>query len=149
MDFFNKTVSKAKTFLKSKGAAYYLMAGAFVCGIVAVILYCTTGVTEFTPVLDGGITAAFIIFIILSAGMLVYEIRIVKFLTAAVGLYAFLMYIVFEVNYITNLLVSIDPTPVTGGFVCTIIFGLIGWLCALVAGCLTESGFKKPKEMMP
>ncbi len=148
MDFLNRLKERLKAFFKPKGAAYYLMAAAFVCSIVAVILYCTAGVTEFTPVLDGGITAAFIIFIILSAGMLVYEIRIVKFLTAAVGLYAFLMYIVFEVNYITNLLVSIDPTPVTGAFVCTIIFSLAAWICALVAGCLTDSGFKKPKEMM-
>ncbi|MCD8308184.1 MAG: hypothetical protein LUD51_08185 [Clostridia bacterium] len=137
-----------KNFFKSKGVSYYLMAGAFVCGIVCLALYLTTGETEFTPTLDVTVTVAYVIFFVLALAMLIYEIRIVKFLTAAVGLYAFLMYIVFEVNYITNLLVSIDPTALNAGFVCILVFGLVGWLCALVSGCLTNGGFKKPKEML-
>lgn len=131
-----------KTFFKEKRAGYYLMAVALVCGIVSLILYLQTGVTEFTPEIDSTVTVAYSIFIALAAIMLVYEVRIIKFMTSAVGLYAFLMYIVFEVNYITNLFVAIDPTELTAGFVLTIVFGVLAWICSLVSACLTRTGIK-------
>lgn len=137
-----------KKFFKSKGAGYYLMAGAFVCGTVSLILYCTAGVSEFTPALNPAITAAYAIFIILSLAMCIYEIRAVKAITAAVGLYAFLMYVVFEINYIANLIAAIDGTPVTAGFVLTLIFGLAAWVLSLVSACMMKSGFRKPGEML-
>ncbi|MCD8040352.1 MAG: hypothetical protein LUF82_02420 [Clostridia bacterium] len=132
-----------KDFFRGKRVGYYFMAGALVFGIVALILYQQTGATEFTPVLDNTVTASYIIFIVLAAAMLVYELRIVKFITQAVGLYAFLMYIVFEVNYITNLLVAIDPTELTASFVLTIVFGALAWICALVSAIMTKTGLTK------
>ncbi|MCD8286316.1 MAG: hypothetical protein LUD50_03700 [Clostridia bacterium] len=137
-----------KRFFKSKGVEYYLMIGAFACGIAALIAYCLTGADNFTPNLDSTVTAAYIIFIVLALGMCVYEIRIVKFITAAVGLYAFLMYIVYKINYLASIIAAIDGTPITAGFVCTLIFGLAAWILSLVSGCLMKTGFKKPKEML-
>ncbi len=145
MDFIKK-------FFRSKGVGYYLMAGAFVCGIVSLILYCTIPGDDpssvFNSGLDASIIVADVIFIVLALAMCVYEIRIVKFAASAVGLYAFLMYIVYEINYIANLIAAIDGTPVSAYCVVTLVFGLAAWILALVSGCLSKSGFKMPKEQL-
>ena len=133
-------MDKIKAFFKGKGICYYLMFGAFACGLAALIIYISTGVTEFTPELDGAVTASYIVYLVICVAALVVDLRIVKYLAAAVGLFSVLRFIVFDINYITNLLVSIDPTPVTAGFVLSIIFGVLCFGISLAAGILTKSG---------
>lgn len=132
-------------FFKSRGIGYYVMIPAALCGIVALIVYVLTGVTEFTPTLDVSVSIAYCIFIALCIISMVIDLRIVKFCAFAVGLFGFLMYIVFQVNYISNLFVAIDPTPVTAGFVCVLLFGALAFVAALVSGIMTKSGLEPLK----
>ena len=139
-------MDKIKAFFKSKGIGYYLMFAAFACGLAALITYLATGVTEFTPALDGAVTASYVVFLVLCVAALVADLRIVKYLAAAMGLFSVLRFIVFDINYITNLLVSIDPTPVTAGFVLSVLFGVLAFGVSLAAGILTKSGLAPLKK---
>ncbi len=135
-------MNRIKSFFKGKRTGYYLMFAALASGIAALATYLNTGVGEFTPKLDGAVTLSYAIFAVFCAAALILDLRIIKYLCFSTGLFALLRFIVFDINYITNLLVSIDPTPVTAGFVLTVVFGIIAMGTALAAGILTKSGLE-------
>lgn len=122
-----------KEFIRNRGVSLYISAAALVSGIVAIILYVATGITSFTPKLDGGLIAALAVGIALNVVSLVVGEKLLKYACYIAYLFAWLQYIYVEITYIANIFVSIDGTQFTAEFIFTFIFCLLAAILSFVS----------------
>ncbi len=124
--------------LKGKGVGYFLTIPAVILGILSVYLYMKNGVTVFSPELDNGVIAVFWIAVVASAINLFVEWKGFKYLSYLLFLYAFILYIGTQVNYITNVFVSIDGYTFSAGFIATTAVMAVTVALQLVAAITTR-----------
>ncbi len=106
-------------FFKSKSVGYFLTLPAVILGVLSVFLYKQNGVTVFSPELDGSVIAVLWIAVGASAINLLIEWKGFKYLSYLLFFYAFILFIGTQVNYITNVFVSIDGYTFSTGFIAT------------------------------
>lgn len=124
--------------LTKRGIPFYFMAASVLSAVIMLILYRTTGVTEFTPVLNGKVIALITAFIVLAVLLTVFEVKVLKYGLYLFGLFMWLEYVTSEVNYIANVFVSIDGNSFTPSFILTVLFGLLAWACVLASAILQK-----------
>lgn len=96
---------------------------ALAAGIGALILFSVTKEAEFTKQMietyrqDLYVTLSLIAGIVLSGISFVFDVKFLKYLGFLAYLFAFLNYIVFEIDYLGSLFSSIDPTELTVEFI--------------------------------
>ncbi len=132
-----------KKLLTQRGVSFYLAVASFVLALVVLILYLSTGVTEFTPKLDGATVALLIVGLIINAATAVFEVKMAKYVAYIIYLFAFCTYIRSEISYIANVFVSIDGTQFSASFLCTAIFMLAAIVVSLVSACFIRDNFVK------
>lgn len=127
--------------------------------VIALIVYNATGIDEFNDTLSKEVITFGIIVIALGAILLIlrlfgfdefkyffgnYDLFII--IAYILGLFAFMFYIISKVNYITNVLVSIDGTKISFIFVFTIILFLLSFVSFLVSGIMYKKLVKKVEQ---
>jgi hypothetical protein len=118
---------------KNKVSLIFGLAAA-VCAVIALILYVTTGVTNFTAnKLDGWVIGWLLVGVILSLISAVFDFKLLKYFTFISLLVAFLQFILFEIDYIANIFTSIDPTAITLPFVATMVFCIVNVISSLIS----------------
>ncbi len=128
-------------FFVKKNIPILLFIIAAVIQLCALVMYCETGKTEFTPELSSFVIAFGSVAMVL--GICTILLKLVSWgkkwvevglcVAALFGLLTFLFYVVNEVNYIANILVSIDGTKISVTFALTALLYLISWIMMLVA----------------
>ena len=128
-----------------------LCIAADVIHLGALVMYCVTGKTEFTAELSSFVIAFGSVTVLLGICSILLKlfswgkkwVEVGLCVAALFGLLTFLFYIVNEVNYIANILVSIDGTKISVTFALTVLLYLISWIMMLVAAITCKY---KPKE---
>ncbi len=131
-------MDKIKNFLVGRGVGYYLSLLAVVCGMLAGILYICTGVSSFNPDLNVSALVCIWVAVVMCAVSAVFDFKDIRYVAAMLFLYGLLMYIDSQVTYIANVFVAIDGYGFTAGFLSTLIFSLLSFVVALLAGILTK-----------
>lgn len=126
-----------------------LLLGAILIQIVALIIYTNTGVNEFNETLSKEVLLFSIINLVF--GLIIVLVRLlsiddIKFLQSSfdvfialnyiLALFTFMFYIISQVNYLANVLVSIDGTKISAVFVLTAGTLLISFVLYLVSSFL-------------
>jgi len=128
-----------KNFFLSKKINFYLLLISFLLGLSGLIVYLKTGTNSFVLKLDNTVIISCIIgLIICFLPMFIFKIRILYFLPWFCFFFAFLNFITSQVNYLANVLVNIDGSSLSAGFLATVILILLSSVCSLVSGCLTK-----------
>lgn len=125
---------------KTKTSFLFLVASVLF-QVISLALYWKTGLTEFTAqhsavVFYFGIAAGLLGTILIISNFIPVGKKLRNigiFIVYLLGLLAWLFYITSEVNYIVNILVSIDGTKLTATFILTIVCFAISWLAALIS----------------
>ena len=127
--------------------------------VLALIIYNVTGVDEFNDTLSKEVIIFSIISIALGAILLLlrlfgfdeakillgnFDVFIV--LNYILALFAFMFFVISKVNYITNVIVSIDGTKISFIFVFTVIVFLLSFALFLVSGIMYKGLAKKAEK---
>jgi hypothetical protein len=116
---------------KNKVSLIFGLAAA-ICAGITLILYVTTGVTNFTAnKLDSWVIRWLVVGISLIAS--VFDFKLLKYLTFISLLVSLLQFILFEIDYIANIFTSIDPTEITLPFVATLLFCILNVISSLIS----------------
>ena len=132
---------------------------AILIQVLALIIYNATGVDEFNDTLSKEVIIFSIISIAL--GVILLLVRLFGFDEAKIllgnfdvfivldyilALFAFMFFIISKVNYITNVIVSIDGTKISFIFVFTVIVFLLSFALFLVSGIMYKGLAKKAEK---
>ena len=109
--------------------------------IAVLVVYSMTGINEFNATLSSPVLVFAIISIVLGLVLLILrvlsidEIKIVKLYldivivaNYVIALFAFMFYVISQVNYLANVLVSIDGTKISFTFVLTVSLFVLSFL---------------------
>lgn len=107
--------------------------------IAALCLYTQTGKTEFTPELSAAVIIPLVAALAIGVFSLVFEIKLVKYGLFLAALCAWFEFFASQVNYLANVLVSIDGTQISTGFLATAVIGALAWIFSLVSAILQKS----------
>lgn len=105
-----------KKFVTERGLGYWLSFAAIALGFVALGLYYKCGVNDFATELSSSVIAAVWAAAALAVIAFVIDLKVVRYVSYLVYLYAFIAFIGTQVNYIANVLVSIDGNSFTPDF---------------------------------
>ena len=132
---------------------------AILIQVLALIIYNATGVDEFNDTLSKEVIIFSIISIAL--GVILLLVRLFGFDEAKIllgnfdvfivldyilALFAFMFFIISKVNYITNVIVSIDGTIISFILVFTVIVFLLSFALFLVSGIMYKGLAKKAEK---
>ena len=132
---------------------------AILIQVLALIIYNATGVDEFNDTLSKEVIIFSIISIALGVILLLarlfgfdeakillgnFDVFIV--LNYILALFAFMFFVNSKVNYITNVIVSIDGTKISFIFVFTVIVFLLSFALFLVSGIMYKGLAKKAEK---
>lgn len=129
-------MERVKKFLACKGVGYYLTLPALIFCIVALCLYVQNGVTSFNPELNTSAIVYVSICIALCVISIAVDFKPVKYIAYLLCLYAFMWFVYSQVTYIANIIVAIDNTEWSGGFISTAVFFVLSFVFVLLAGIL-------------
>lgn len=130
-----------KKFFVGRKVSEYLMLATCVLGIVAIVFYTATGVNNFNPNYSALYFAMTIIAVTLAAVSFVLPLRVCNFAAYLCFLVAIIEYVITQVNYIANLIYSVDGEIVSAGLVIIIICLVFGMVASLVAGILNKHDY--------
>ena len=131
-------------FFQKKTVGFYLVLAGGLFSLCSLIVYGLTGKTEFSPDLDsvvfvtGGLAIAFAI------ASCFYEHKLIRDASFLLALYSFIEFIGTQANYIANLITAIDNSSVSIGFVFSVIFFFLAFVCYLVSVFLTKKKKTEP-----
>lgn len=135
-----------KKFLASRCAGFYITSAALVCQILSIIFYAVFGVSEYNPDL---LVVPFVmsgLVIMIDIASLILGWKLMKQISFLLSLYALIAYFGSQVNYIANVLVSIDGSTFSVSFVFTALFFLLAGVGHFVSvffdTLVLENGFK-------
>ena len=127
--------------------------------VIALIIYSATGVDEFNDALSKEVIIFGVIVIVLGAILLVlrlFGLDEIKFLFGnfdvfivinyILALFAFMFYIISKVNYITNVIVSIDGTKISFIFILTVVVYLLSFVSFLISGIMYKKLVKEEEK---
>ena len=121
--------------------------------VLALIIYNATGVDEFNDTLSKEVIIFSIISIALGrlfgfdeAKILLGNFDVFIVLDYILALFAFMFFVISKVNYITNVIVSIDGTKISFIFVFTVIVFLLSFALFLVSGIMYKGLAKKAEK---
>ena len=128
-----------------KGIFYYILIAATALGLLELILYLIAGRTSFDPNYSVYAIVGMSLGILCGAISVVKPIRALAFAEYLCFLYAFIHYIVSQINLIANILYDVDGSSFPPVFFVTVIASFAAFVLALVAG-LAMKGKNAAKE---
>ncbi len=102
------------------------------------IAYALTGISTFTPVLSTKVIVMESICIDIGVLLVLFEVKNGKYGLYLLSLWTWLEFLFYEASYISNVLVGIDGNQFSIGFILTVIFGLLAWVCTLISAILQK-----------
>ena len=136
LDFKNKNI-----------LSVILSCAAAIAALIALIIYASTGVTNYTAnKLDSGVIVFAIFGIVVSAVSVIFDFKLVKHVAFLAFMVALFDYVVFEIDYIGSIFVGIDNTLVTAPFVLTLLTLLIATIVSLVCAIITKDPVGEEKD---
>lgn len=138
-------MGKFKEFLQKKDLSSIFIVASFICAVTTLIVYVNTGIDQFTTKLSAKVIVLLIICAVLGVALSVFEIKTGKYIVYLLGLWAWLSYIITQVNYIANLIADIDGNSVSLAFISTVLCGALTWVFSLVSVILQ----KKDGDILP
>lgn len=123
----------AETFMKKRGLSFWLTALSVVLAAGMLIVYSKTGISTFTPTLSGKVRLLLCICIALGVLLCVFEVKNLKYVLYLLLLWTLLEFLVYEMSYISNVVVGIDGNFFSTGFIATAVLGLLSCILALVS----------------
>ncbi|MBR1814606.1 MAG: hypothetical protein IJ773_12410 [Lachnospiraceae bacterium] len=140
-------MTKISEFLKTRGFGYYVTLPAAIFAVAAALSYEKTGVTEFSPNLDGMVATACYVGAALFLVSFVLDYKPVRYAGYLAVLFAFMKYVATQVTYIANVLVSIDATTISDGMKRTMLFFGAAILLGLIGAITSHAGQKKEESV--
>lgn len=134
-------MGKFKEFLRKKDLSSIFIVASFICALITLIIYLNTGIDQFTTKLSAKVIALLIICAVIGVAVSVFEVKTGKFIVYLAGLWAWLSYLITQVNYIANLIADIDGNSMSIAFITTILFGALTWIFSLVSAILQKTDF--------
>ena len=131
-------MEKVKHYFSTRTVGFFVTLPAIAFAVAALLAYKKFGITEFSPSLSTEALGGFIAGIALCAVSLVFEFKPVRFFGYLALLFGCLNSMTAQATYIVNILVSIDGTTFSQGFILTAVFSVLAWVTALVAAILTK-----------
>lgn len=128
-----------------KGISYYILISATGLGVLELILYLAAGRTSFDPNYSVYAIAGMVLGVLCGAVFAVKPNRATAFVEYLCFLYAFIQYIVSQINLIANILYDVDGSSFPPVFFVTVIASFAAFVLALVAG-IAMKGKKSAKE---
>lgn len=138
-------MEKIKDFLRKKSLSSIFIVAAFLCAVTTLLIYVNTGVDQFSTVLSSKVILLLGICIVLGFILMFFEVKIGKYAVYLVGLWAWLSYLITQVNYIANLIADIDGNSMSIAFITTVLFGSLTWLFSLVSAITQKKDFNFSK----
>ena len=126
-------MERKASFFQNKGLGFYLALPVAACAAAAVLLYCKTGVTEFSPALYPSAVWSAWAAAAISLISLCINRKPVKYLSYLLALYSFIQYLSSQATYIVNVFVSIDGTTFSSGMIATSVMYLLAIVLGLAA----------------
>ena len=127
--------------------------------IITLIIYATTGVDEFNASLSNEVLIFSVVTICLGFVLLLMrlfgfdELKILFgnfdlfiIITYLLSLFAFMFFVISKVNYITNVIVSIDGTKISFIFILTVVLFLLSFVLFLLSGIIFKKTAKNVEE---
>ena len=127
--------------------------------VLSLIIYNATGIDEFNDTLSKEVIIFSIISIAL--GVILLLVRLFGFdeakillgnfdvfivLNYILALFAFMFFVISKVNYITNVIVSIDGTKISFIFILTVVLFLLSFVLFLLSGIIFKKTAKNVEE---
>ncbi len=141
-------MDKLAKFFKGRTKGFYFVAFGFVFSLIALILYALTGVNEFAPKYSTSLFVATSLALVLSLFSRVREWKLVREFAYLFALYSFICYIGTQVNYVANLLVAIDGSSLSLGFVFSVVFFFLAFLADLISVFLSKKPVKDEVKLV-
>ncbi len=137
-------IERLKSLVQGRILSLSFLLFGFLCGIIVLVVYCLTGTNDFVTQLSPLVIAFLAVGAILCLPPLfLRNERFFLFLPFLCYLFAFFEFIVVQVNYIANVLVSIDGNTFSASFILTIVF----FLLAILSGIVSFSLFRERKTV--
>ena len=124
-----------------RGGARWLLLLAGALGVLALILYLRDGRTSFDPNYSVYAIVGFSLGIAFALAGVIAKWRPLYFLSYLAFLYAFIHYIVSQINLIANILYGVDGSTFSAVFYVTIISAFAACLLALIAGIVAKGKY--------
>lgn len=135
-----------KKLIKNKGISDIFLIVSLICAIVALPCYINSGITEFKATLDSKVINSMIFLIVIDGCLLVVSSKIVKYIEAALYIFTLISYISTQATYLANVLVAIDGTSLSGGFIACMVCLVLGFIASLLSGIFAKDEFELIKE---
>lgn len=129
-----------------RGASFFLSAFSLIMTLAMLAAYCLSGKSTFTPALSAKVLTMLGLCAGMDAVFTLFEVKLGKYAGYLLGLWAWLEFLLCQASYISNVLVGIDGNRFSMGFLLTVLFGLLGWLAALVSAILLKSEVNMAEE---
>ena len=131
-------MTRIKDFLKSRTKGFYIILGAAIFDLFAMIFYSVTGITEFSASYSAIVFVTGYIAFAIALVSLFFEYKLVREFSFLFILYAFIAYIGTQANMIANVFTSIDATSFSFGFIFNVIFFVVGLIASFVSIFFTK-----------
>lgn len=139
-------MDRVKIFLRERSLGFYLAFPAMIIALITIFLYKKIGINTFSPTLNKQAILFLILGISFTLISLVISLiplkyvnqfgKIIRFGAYLMILYAFIMFIYSQVNFIANVFVGIDGNSFSSTFILTIIFYLLSCILTAVSAGL-------------
>lgn len=140
-----------KAFFKKKELSDHFLFAGFLLGLLALILYLFTGRNEFNQDFSISFIVSCSLALCVDVLGFFFPYKALKYGSFVIGLFGFVKFISANINYITNVFVSIDNTSFSASFLITFLSLLLSLLFPLVSGILSHHDFdelfSKKKEV--
>lgn len=131
-------IEKLKKWMFPKGIADLLLALGFLFAIGSLIGYLVSGVNIYVKEYYVQVIVGLILVLVVEALSLVVSTRLGKYLAYLLCLYSLVEYISSQIIYISNVLVSIDGSTFSAGFILTTICFVFSLGLSLASGIMTK-----------
>lgn len=128
---------KIKQFFKNRGLYYYLMMISTVLAIILLVVYLTSGRTQFDPNYSKEGIAAMVISVALGIFCLIRTYRAAIFAQYVCLLFSTISFITSQLNMIANIIYNVDGSSFPATFFVAAISGFVATFVALTAGIIS------------
>lgn len=122
-----------KKFIVSRGLGYWISVLPLALGFAALALYHENGINEFCTELKSSVMVGLWFAAAVCVIAFFFDSKTLRYISYLLYLFSFLGFIGSQVNYIANVMVSIDGTSFSSGFVATAVCFVLAIVFMLAA----------------
>ena len=136
---FFKTIKRAV--VRKRGISFWFTLLATVLAACMLLIYSKTGISTFTPTLSVKVRTLLGVCIVIGILLCLFEVKNGKYAFYLLLLWTWLEFLLYEVSYISNVLVGIDGNSLSTGFLLTALSGLFACVFALASAIVQKQEF--------